>query len=61
MFKTSVTTRENLPFFSLLVLGSDSLEISHSSDILMSSRATVASDDKTVASKISYIYRKTNY
>lgn len=60
MFKTSVATRKNLPFFSMPVPGSDLLEISHSWDILMSSRATVSFDDKTVASKINYNYKK-NY
>lgn len=60
MFKTVVTTR-NLPLFTMLVPGSDLYEILHSWDILMSSRAMVAFDDKAIASKINYKYRRTNY
>lgn len=45
----------------MLVAGSVLYEISHSWDILMSSRATVAFDDTTAASKINYNYRRINY
>ena len=43
---------KNLPLLCTLVPGNVLHEISHSWDTLMSSRATVAFDDKTVASKI---------
>lgn len=55
MFKIATTIRKkrkNLPLLCTLVPGSVLYEISHSWDTLMSSRATVAFDDKTVASKI---------
>lgn len=69
MFKIAMTilllwetnNEKNSPLFTMWAPESNSYEISHSWDILMSSRATVAFDDKTVASKINYNYKKTNY
>lgn len=49
---TIANYKKNLPLFSMLVAGSNLCEIAHSWEILMSSRATVAFDDKRVASKI---------